>query len=126
MKSRLHFVSKLLMLMILFSFTMYCTSAQSSTLTEAQLKSGDYVSYDKDLYPIMQRSCTPCHFPERGRKQMLDSYDNTKDFIKDIIARISLPEDNDKYMPFKKKRQGLSSDEVQLFKTWLAQGMMEK
>lgn len=83
------------------------------------------VSYQTDLLPIMQASCTPCHFPENGRKKMLDTYEATKENIDDIISRIELPVDNEKFMPFKSKRAPLTVAEINLFKTWVAQGMAE-
>ena len=42
-------------------------------------------SYNEDIAPIMKRSCTPCHFPEEGRKKMLDTYEAASKNVHDII-----------------------------------------
>ena len=101
-----------------------CKSAKTP-VTEAVNPDEPVVSYEKDLKPIMVRSCTPCHFPDKGRKEMLDTYAATKQHIKAIIARVELAPDDVKYMPFKSKREALTQEEIELFKTWLRQGMAE-
>ena len=80
------------------------------------------VSYDTDVRPLMVRSCTPCHFPEEGKKTMYDTYDATRRDIKDIIARMEMDPGEKGYMPFKSKRQAMSPEEIQVFKDWMAQG----
>lgn len=84
------------------------------------------VFYETDIKPIMLRSCTPCHFPENGKKKMLDSYEATLNNIVDIINRVQLPSEERKFMPFKSKKKPLSAEEIALFKTWYNEGMTEK
>lgn len=103
--------------------TLYCSSAQKAVVTDMKKMSEATVSYGKDIYPIMEKKCTPCHFPERGKKQMLDNYEDTKEYIADILVRIQLKPDAKKFMPFKSKKAPLTEDEVTLFKNWFAQGM---
>jgi len=91
------------------------TSANSSTETQ--------VSYEADILPLMQRSCTPCHFPENGKKIMLNTLQTTRVNIDDIMARIQLPSDNDKFMPFKSKKPALTQEEIAIFKKWIDQRM---
>ena len=81
------------------------------------------VSYATNLQPIMLESCSPCHFPERGKKQLLDSYDATARFIDDIIYRIQLPTDSSEFMPYKSKKMPLTLDQIQLFIDWRDAGM---
>jgi uncharacterized membrane protein len=83
------------------------------------------ISYNKDIQPLMLQRCTPCHFPEQGRKEMLNTYETTKTHLNDIIHRIQLPEDDKEFMPFKSKRTPLNKEEIELFKSWLAQNMPE-
>ena len=112
--------SKLTLLLIIGAafILQNCKSSQASQ-TVAK------VSYDADLKPLMVRSCTPCHFPEQGKKEMLDTYDATRVNIKDIIARMEMDPSEKGYMPFKSKKEAMSTEEVQKFKDWMAQGFAD-
>lgn len=79
------------------------------------------VSYANDIKPIMLQKCTPCHFPKFGRKEMLDTYDTTKEHIKDILIRVQFPKEDIKFMPFKSKKAPLTENEIELFKNWMNQ-----
>ena len=81
------------------------------------------VSYEKDIRPLMLRSCTPCHFPERGHKEMMDTHQKTKDNINEILTRVQLDPSDEEFMPFKQKRQALSKNEIALFWKWKKQNM---
>jgi hypothetical protein len=117
--TRLQAALVLLVIMILFQ---YCKpSQQASTSTPTPVKVT--VFYEKDIKPIMLVSCTPCHFPEQGKKKMLDTYASTKENINDIITRIQLPVEDEKYMPFRSKRPALTTAQIQLFQDWVKQGM---
>ena len=106
-------------LIILFQF---CKPAQqASTATSAPIVAS--ITYEKDIRPIMLNSCTPCHFPEQGKKKMLDTYAATRDNINDIIQRVQLPTTEEKYMPFRSKKPALTADQVKLLKDWVKQGM---
>ncbi len=83
------------------------------------------ITCNKDIKPIMAQKCTPCHFPKFGRKKMLDTYAATKENITDIIARVQLPKDDIKYMPFKSKRPALTEQELEILKNWVNQKMPE-
>jgi len=81
------------------------------------------VSFDKDVLPIMQARCTPCHFPPDGRKKPLNTYDAVKDNINDIVTRIQLPQSNDKFMPWKSKKPALSDSMINVLMEWQRQNM---
>ena len=81
------------------------------------------VSYEKDIRPLMLERCTPCHFPDQGKKKMFDTYAATKADVNEIISRVKLNPEDPKFMPFKSKKPGLSEKEIQLFNDWLTQGM---
>ncbi len=86
-------------------------------------KSVVLVSYEKDLLPIMQASCTPCHFPPDGRKEPLNNYDAVKSHLPDIITRIKLPQTDNRFMPFKSKKPALSDSLINVFVQWQNQNM---
>jgi hypothetical protein len=83
------------------------------------------VSYAAHISPIMERSCTPCHFPAQGKVTMLDNFDAAKKHIHTIIHRVEMPVDDIKFMPFKNKKEPLTKAEINLLKEWLAQEMPE-
>ena len=94
-----------------------CKPQQKISVTE------NLVSYEIDIKPLMVRSCTPCHFPENGRKKMLDTHDKVVADISEIIKRVELQPEEEGFMPFKSKRQALSPEEITLIKAWVTQGM---
>lgn len=118
MKTNGQILASLLLLAV--SVTMQnCKPQQNIAATE------NLVSYEIDIKPLMVRSCTPCHFPENGKKKMLDTHDKVVSDIAEIIKRIELQPEEKGYMPFKSKRQAFSAEEVALLKTWVDQGMKE-
>lgn len=115
-------------LVIILSFTIVGCKTSQPTATEkpaSDIPPEDLVSYAEDIRPIMVRSCTPCHFPDKGRKKYLDTYKATRNNIDAIIARCELPVDHPDYMPFKSKKPALTSEEITMLKTWIEQGMPE-
>ena len=81
------------------------------------------VSYVTDIAPIMAERCTPCHFPNGGKKKYLDTYAAVSENIDAIIYRIDLPVDSSRFMPFRSKKEPLSDSLVQVFKMWKSQNM---
>lgn len=80
-------------------------------------------TYSKDIVPIMQTSCTPCHFPPEGKKEALNSYETVRDNIAEIIEMVQLPKDNHKFMPFKSKKPPLTESQIATLVTWQKEGM---
>lgn len=97
----------------------FCKSAKSTAAKEPQ------ITYTEHIAPIMEKACTPCHFPDKGKKKMLDTYEATKTTINDILNRVQLEESDKKFMPFKSKKDPLTTAEINLMKKWLAQGLKE-
>lgn len=94
-----------------------CGSSKKAT------KTAMVVSFDKDVLPILQSRCTPCHFPPDGRKKPLNTYDAVKTNISDMVARVKLPQSNDKFMPWKGKKPALSDSMVTVLEEWQKQNM---
>ncbi|MEN2282912.1 hypothetical protein AAGF08_12290 [Algoriphagus sp. SE2] len=115
--------TRYLLLITAFGLIIYqsCTSTKKATTSSLS-----EVTYDKDIKPIMIASCTPCHFPEEGKKKYLDTYNSVASNIDDIIKRIKLPQDNEDFMPFKLKKPALTEEEIALFEEWKKNGMARK
>lgn len=116
MKKSYVFVSFLTVLIFSTATLMGCKTRKTTSLTPL-------VTYTDHVRPLMLRSCTPCHFPENGRKKMLDTYEAAAENIKDILHRVSLPKDHKDFMPFKNKREPLTPDEIDLIQLWVKNGM---
>ena len=95
-----------------------CSSSKKTTKAKEAV-----VSFENDLMPIMQASCTPCHFPPDGRKEPLNTYDAVKTHIADIVTRIKLPKEDNRFMPWKGKKPPLSDSLINVFVQWQNQNM---
>jgi hypothetical protein len=81
-------------------------------------------SYESEVKPIIQNSCSPCHIPSKGgRVANFDSYDSSKKYIAGMIERVTLNPSSPKFMPFKAKRPPLTIPEIQILKNWQAGGL---
>jgi hypothetical protein len=115
MKNKISIFVALLSL-ITFSF---CSSGKKTTTAVSDEPSPNPAfTYEKDVAPIMMASCSPCHFPESGKKKPLDTYEATAKNIDDILARVQLPVDHDQYMPFKSKKPALTDRQIAILKRW--------
>ena len=92
-----------------------CSSSKKTTNAVAKL------SFEKDVMPIMQSRCTPCHFPPEGRKKPLNNYDAVKANIAAVIARVKLPQEATGFMPFKNKKPPLSDSLINILEEWQKQ-----
>jgi hypothetical protein len=110
----------LFLVVVLFSIVVFqnCKSAKANTVVEPKT-----ISYKKDITPILQTSCTPCHFPPEGKKEALDSYETVSANITEIIARVKLAPDDRKFMPFKSKKPALNDSLINVLVTWQKQNM---
>lgn len=87
---------------------------------------GPKVTYMNDISPLLERSCTPCHFPTQdGRKPPLDNYTSVKNRIESIIYRVELPSDHSRHMPFRNKQPDLTVEEIAMLKNWARGGFLE-
>ena len=101
-----------------------CNSSKKTTAAvAAKAKVEPVVSWNKDVLPVLKDRCTPCHFPEMGKKKFLDTYDAAKTNIDDIIDRISVPQTDPKFMPFKNKKAPLNDSLISVFVQWKKQAM---
>lgn len=93
-----------------------CAMFKSSAATESS------VSYAQHIEPIMQAKCTPCHYPETGKADMLNTYESVKRHANGILHRIQLDPSDSHYMPFKQKKPAVTTDEIALIQQWKAEG----
>jgi hypothetical protein len=109
-----------------FLFLLGCVSLQfcaTSKTAGGRKIAAPAVSYATDIAPIMQARCTPCHFPDGGKKKFLDTHTAVRDNIEDILYRIQLPADSSAFMPWKSKKPPLSDSLIQVIRVWKESGM---
>ncbi|MEO5583071.1 MAG: hypothetical protein ABIR66_10280 [Saprospiraceae bacterium] len=109
--------------LVLVSIVLMNCNSSKKTTAMPKAKAEPVVSWSNDVLPILKGSCTPCHFPETGKKKLLDTYDAAKTNIDDIISRIQLPTTDDKFMPFKSKKPPLNDSLINVFVLWKKQMM---
>ncbi len=113
-------------LAIAISLLVGCSQKTTPQAKGKEPYSGPKVTYTADVAPLIDRSCSPCHFPERrGRKEPLDSYDHMKTELAEVLERVQLDESSLKFMPYEKKKQPLSEAEIELLKNWARGGFLE-
>ena len=120
MKNKLSLFAALLSL-ITFSFCSSSKKVSSTTSNEPAVMPS--FTYEKDVAPMVLASCSPCHFPETGKKKLLDTYDATVNNIDDILIRVQLPIENDEYMPFKSKKPAFTDRQIAVLKKWQSEKM---
>jgi len=116
--------TRLVLILLMFAWVLqFCTGTKKvAETTPAPMPA---ITYAKDIAPIMQARCTPCHFPEQGKKKFLDSYAAVKTNFDDILTRVQLPVTDEEFMPFKSKKEPLNDSLVMVLKTWKTLNMPE-
>ena len=111
-----------LALIILVAGVFVACSHQSNPTTEPpKPKATTYV----DVQQVMQAKCTPCHLPSKGgRKADFENYAGAMKYGADMVTRVQLNPTDRGFMPFKNAK--LSDDEINVFKKWVADGLLEK
>lgn len=115
-------MKKLIVLLIVFMMVIFqfCTSHKKL----AKSNNSSTISYTGTIQPIIAASCSPCHFPSKGSKKPLDSYDAVKSNIDEIIARVQRNPGERGFMPAMHPK--LSDSTIQVLLQWKNQGLAEK
>lgn len=77
-----------------------------------------YATFNQAILPLLERSCSPCHFPPNGKVAHFNTEELALPHAKDMVSRVQLPADDPHFMPFKSKRQALSPEEILILKEW--------
>ena len=109
------FVFLFLMMVVFFQF---CSSTKKLQTTPPPL------SYESNVLPVILANCSPCHIPEKGNKEPLNTYAAAKEHIDDILVRIQKNPDEKGFMPFKHPK--LPDSTIQVFVQWKNEGFVER
>ena len=118
-------MKKLKFALLILPFSLVLMNCNSTKKGAEYIKAEEKLTYSKDIKPIIENSCTPCHIPPQGRKEPLENYDHVKANIGVILERVQLPKDNRKFMPPVNKKPALTTDQVALLVKWQQQNMAE-
>jgi hypothetical protein len=110
-------------LLVLIWMLPYCTTTKKA-MSDKSEPATPALTYANDIAPMMQVRCTPCHYPDTGKKKFLDTYQAVHDNIDDIIRRVALAPDDPDFMPFKSKKEPLSDSLIQVLRLWKETGMV--
>ncbi|MEP6647308.1 MAG: hypothetical protein ABJC12_09460 [Saprospiraceae bacterium] len=111
----------LLFILLCSAFALqFCSSSKKAMADKHKVV---MMSYAKDISPIISARCSPCHFPESGKKLPLNSYDALVTNVDAILMRVQLPQDDPHFMPWKSKKEPLSDSLIQVIKLWKDQKM---
>ncbi|MDZ7845560.1 MAG: hypothetical protein U5L96_01575 [Owenweeksia sp.] len=113
--------------LLLFFIAIACMEHACSPKTSPEIAvtpipnyKGPLIRYSIDVQPILERSCSPCHFPSLGGdRQPLDSFRAVKSTAAEILKRIQLPHDKRAFMPFKLAQEPLSQKEIEVIRNWV-------
>lgn len=123
-------INKLIPLLAFALFAMVtlpnCKSTQktaATTTAPAAADAASTVTFARDVLPIINNHCSPCHVSPDGRKVHLDNYEGSKNHIKEMIRMVKLPPTDHDFMPFKSKKEPLNDQQIATLEKWMAEGM---
>ncbi|WP_417602454.1 hypothetical protein [Owenweeksia hongkongensis] len=119
-------IQKTIVLPGIIVFVAACSQKTAPAAKVEKPYEGPKVSYNEHIAPLMERSCSPCHYPSKnGRKQPFDTYTSVKDRHDDILYRVQLPSNNFRHMPYMNENPSLTAEEIQMLKNWAHGGFLE-
>lgn len=96
-----------------------CNTAKKTAVTPV---ANPTYTYSRDILPIVNMHCTPCHTGTTTKEVRLDQYDVAVKEVNDMIRLTSLSPTNPKFMPHKNKKPALSTEQIDMLKKWRDEG----
>ena len=105
----------------ILSLLLFAACSQHSTPVTVVPK----VNYTADVFPLIQSKCSPCHLPSKGGfKANFEDFTNAQKFGTAMLSRIQMDPSVRGFMPFKNTK--LTAEEINVFKNWVRDGLLEK
>jgi uncharacterized membrane protein len=86
------------------------------------------VTFNKDVKPIFEAKCSPCHLPgavgDSASINKWNNYTTAKNHIDTILIAVKLNPGESGFMPY--NRTKLPSETIAVLDQWLADGLLEK
>ena len=114
-------MKKIIFPVIISSIVVFAACAPKSTPTTTVAK----ITYDANVQQLIQAKCTPCHLPSKGGfKTSFESFSAAQKYGTYMLGRVELVPGVRGFMPMKGER--LSEAEINIFKDWVKDGLLEK
>ena len=114
-------MKKIILPVIISSIVVFAACAPKSTPTTTVAK----ITYDANVQQLIQAKCTPCHLPSKGgNKTNFENFANAQKYAVYMLGRVELVPGVRGFMPMKGER--LSDAEINIFKDWIKDGLLEK
>lgn len=107
----------LLVMVVSVTVFQFCTSSRKAA-------EASKVTYAKNVQPIIQANCSPCHIPPQGRAEALHTYETAKAHIDDMIIRMQKNPGDKGFMPLRHPK--LPDSTIAIFTRWKEAGLAEK
>ena len=114
-------MKKLFVFLFLFMAVMFefCSSSKKTSKTPPPPPK---VTYQARVQSIVMATCSPCHVGPTAKQKALNTYDQVKVNIDDIITRINKNPTDRGFMPFKHPK--LPDSTIQVFVKWRNDGLL--
>ena len=112
-------MKKLILFVLVASVTVFqfCSSSKKAAAEPAKL------TYAKNVHPVIQGSCSPCHIAGQGKAKALNNYAAAKEEINDILTAINKNPGEKGFMPMRHAK--LPDSTIALFARWKETGLAE-
>jgi len=116
---------KMKKIIYIVGFILFVTSCESRTYEEISDNTPitETVSYKTDIQPIIEANCISCHSAVGPASyKPFTNYNQVKTEIDNILDRIQRPNGDPQKMP---QGGSLSANQINIFKKWKADGLLE-
>jgi hypothetical protein len=108
---------------VILIFAMACKKNKTISVIEPDVNS-KFVTFNKDIKPLFNNKCAPCHVENGDRNNKYNDYNTAKTLITGIIGRVIKPKSDPLFMP--KNGEKLNATELALLNKWIDDGLLEK
>lgn len=107
----------LFVLVTLVTVFQFCTSSKKAALEKRK------VTYAKNVEPIIQASCSPCHIAGKGKSEVLSTYESAKAHADEMIVRVQKNPGEKGFMPLRHPK--LPDSTIHVFVKWKEDGLAQ-
>jgi hypothetical protein len=108
---------------VLFALVAVITAFQFCSSSKKAAAEASKVTFARNVQPIIQANCTPCHIPPQGRARALNNYDAARKNIDTILVAINKNPSDKGFMPMRHPK--LPDSTIAVFARWKETGLAE-
>lgn len=95
----------------------FCSSSKKAASDTSK------ISYTRNVQPVIQANCSPCHIPPQGRARALNTFDAAKKNIDTILIAVNKNPEEKGFMPMRHPK--LPDSTISIFARWKETGLAE-